>query len=203
MRLLERVKSAGALSGSTAVESLSRGSLTSAIRDDKTPIAPARRLPADRTAPNPRGSAEDARNSSPPLSPAAAPSRSSAKRTVRSRVWDLLAHSLGRGAARGPAAYKGVELAERAAPPTAREGAVPATPSLLLAIDRFRSAQRQARGAPLSPASPVTQADGVERGADEREDALRPERRPSMAQERRASMDEWWAEVVKKSGEAR
>ncbi|GJN92842.1 hypothetical protein Rhopal_005880-T1 [Rhodotorula paludigena] len=203
MRLLERVKSAGALSGSTAVESLSRGSLTSALGNDKLPIAPERRLSADHAVPNPRGSADDARISSPPLSPAVQPSSSRGKRTVRSRVSDLVSHSLGRGGRRGPAAYKGVELAERVAPPTAREGAVPATPSLLLAIDRLRSAQRQARGAPLSPATSAVQADGPERGADEREDALRPERRPSMARERRASMDEWWAEVVKKSGEAR
>ncbi|KAJ8292730.1 hypothetical protein OF846_004004 [Rhodotorula toruloides] len=105
--------------------------------------------------------------------------------TVKSKVSGLF--RLGKKTA--PAKYKGLELRE------APSGAVPATPSLIRAIDRIKVAQQQARGAPLARHN--------ESASPEMREALSggsaPARKPSVTRERRASMDDWWSEVVKKS----
>ncbi|BGP33823.1 hypothetical protein JCM10296v2_005628 [Rhodotorula toruloides] len=105
--------------------------------------------------------------------------------TVKSKVSNLFRL----GKKRVPATYKGVEL--RAAP----SSAVPATPSLIRAIDRIKSAQQQARGAPLARHRDSEQPEMREaRGG-----GSAPVRKPSVTRDRRASMDDWWSEVIKKS----
>ncbi|GAA6002870.1 hypothetical protein JCM10207_001875 [Rhodosporidiobolus poonsookiae] len=96
------------------------------------------------------------------------------------------------------------------APTAPPPNAVPATPSLLLALDRVRRAQHEARSTSASSApspsaekkekrarAPVTRREslrlsGVAEPAGEGES-------PEGARERRASMDSWWGEVVKTS----
>lgn len=116
--------------------------------------------------------------------------RAQSKGSVASRVSALL----GRGR-KDPAAYTGtrVELSaldrSHSSPPPPPKHSVPATPSLIKALDRLRTAQQQARGAPLAP-SPVRASQEDAAGSPGGSDGERV---------RRASMDEWWAEVVRKS----
>lgn len=72
-----------------------------------------------------------------------------------------------------------------AAPAPSPKHAVPATPSLINALHRVQEAQRQARAAapPPSPSSPRARV-----------------RVASGGSARKASYDEWWKEVVEKSG---
>lgn len=129
-----------------------------------------------------------------PLAAASTPSRSRANGNVASR---LAARLVGRGK-KAPAAYAGagVELSaldgRSASPPhdahAAPPHAVQATPSLMKALARVRTAQQQARGVPLVR-SPV--------GGSKSGPPLSP--RPERDPVGRASMDEWWAEVVRKS----
>ncbi|KAK4330091.1 DUF4203 domain-containing protein [Rhodotorula toruloides] len=105
--------------------------------------------------------------------------------TVKSKVSSLF--QLGKKTA--PATYKGVELRE---PPS---GAVPATPSLIRAIDRIKAAQQQARGAPLARHEEREEPEMREA----RSGGSAPVRKGSVTRERRASMDDWWSEVIKKS----
>ncbi|GAA5853882.1 hypothetical protein JCM9279_005754 [Rhodotorula babjevae] len=136
-----------------------------------------------------------------PLTAASTPSCSPApKGSVASRI---AARLVGRGK-KAPAAYAGTAVVlsaldprpvssstkAHAAPPYAvPPHAVPATPSLIHALARVRTAQQEARGAPLAR-SPVG-------GGSSSGPPLSPrvERDPIGC----ASMDEWWAEVVRKS----
>ncbi|KPV72490.1 uncharacterized protein RHOBADRAFT_46944 [Rhodotorula graminis WP1] len=121
------------------------------------------------------------------------PPRSRAQGNVASR---FAARLVGRGKTT-PAAYAGASVGlsaldpRPASPPHAPPPhAVPATPSLMRALARVRTAQQEARGAPLVR-SPVV-GGGSTGGAP-----LSP--RLDGDHVRRASMDEWWAEVVRKS----
>ncbi|BGP50023.1 hypothetical protein JCM10450v2_005931 [Rhodotorula kratochvilovae] len=172
--------SSGALSGTTAVSSVRTA--RSAREKDGARVAVVPVDERDEDADEERD--EDADEERDAVLPLARPSSrtimtDAKKGTVASRVSALLG---GGGRKKNPASYPG--LGVELDPPTPRN-AVPATPSLLRALDRVRTAQREARGSPLSPTS-----------ANE-------ERGPAPSAEgdrsRRPSMDEWWAEVVRKS----
>ncbi|GAA5876735.1 hypothetical protein JCM8547_002032 [Rhodosporidiobolus lusitaniae] len=74
--------------------------------------------------------------------------------------------------------------------------AVPATPSLIRALDRVRQAQQEARS---SSCGAVTRRESlkVDRVVEEEEEG--EVGRSGKGLERRKSMDEWWSDVVRKS----
>ena len=188
-RALARSSTSG-LSGTTAAATL-RSTTASTYRS-------AADMDADEHADEARDLDEldEERLAGEPLTAASTPSRSRANGNVASR---LAARLVGRGK-KAPAAYAGagagVELSaldgRSASPPhdahAAPQNAVPATPSLMNALARVRTAQQQARGVPLVR-SPV--------GGSKSGPPLSP--RPERDPVERASMDEWWAEVVRKS----
>ncbi|GAA5886685.1 hypothetical protein JCM6882_005855 [Rhodosporidiobolus microsporus] len=98
-----------------------------------------------------------------------------------------------------PASYPSAptSTSSSASPPPPPAHSVPATPSLLLALDRVRLAQQQARQAQPRRVTPLTRRESLKvAGEGEKEGEGSGGGAPL---ERRKSMDEWWGEVVKKS----
>jgi hypothetical protein len=167
-RLEQRISSSG-LSGSTAVSFRSKDLRKDAFEEVEEDAA---------------GEADTERDVVLPLTPGTH-NQTTDTDTVKSKVSSLF--RLGKKTA--PATYEGVGLRD------VGSNAVPASPSLIRAIDRIKIAQRQARGAPL--ARHADHAQPKMREAQHPEDA--PTGKPTVTRERRASMDEWWREVIKKS----
>lgn len=93
-----------------------------------------------------------------------------------------------------PASYRSGDSPLATAPSSPPPNAVPATPSLIHALNRVKEAQKQARGGVLSthrqtPSPPVPQRPRVASGGSD-----------GSERGRRASYDEWWKEVISKGG---
>ncbi|GAA5825309.1 hypothetical protein JCM11251_006931 [Rhodosporidiobolus azoricus] len=121
---------------------------------------------------------------------------SSTKSSVKARLARLLPSSSSSRST--PALYSSSPSSAKPAngplPASRPANAVPGTPSLLLALDRLRQAQQQAREPAPPAASSSSSKDTEKREAEAREGDTK-----GGGLERRKSMDDWWGEVVRKS----